>query len=95
MAYFVEIKNGLVVNSIVINDAEIGTELQTSDSIRNQFAQLGYTYDETSDQFVAPQPFLSWVLDTNNIWQAPSAIPNDGKMYRWDESSLAWVVLVG
>lgn len=112
MAYFVEIKNGLVVNLIVINDSEIGTEfpnsetlgqtfiaslgldgmwLQTSDSIRNQFAQIGYTYDSSLDQFIAPKPFESWTLNSNNIWVAPSSKPEGN--YWWNESTLSWVAI--
>ena len=59
--------------------------------IRKQFAGIGYTYDAEADEFVTPQPFASWSLDSNNDWQAPTAKPNDGKMYRWDEASLGWV----
>jgi hypothetical protein len=66
-----------------------------NNNIRKQYAGVGFTYDAIKDQFVTPQPFASWTLDSNNDWQAPTAKPNDGKMYRWDESSLAWVVLAG
>ena len=70
-----------------------GTWIQTSytNKTRKQFAGVGYTYDSVKDQFVAPRPFASWTLDSNNDWQAPTAMPNDGKMYSWDEASLAWV----
>ena len=66
-----------------------------NNNIRKQYAGVGFTYDAIKDQFVTPQPFASWTLDSNNDWQAPTAKPNDGKMYAWEESSLAWVVLVG
>jgi len=74
-----------------------GTWVQTSynNKIRKQYAGIGYTYDAIKDQFVTPQPFASWTLDSNNDWQAPTAKPNDGKMYVWNESSLAWVVVAG
>ena len=66
-----------------------------NNNIRKQYAGIGFTYDPIKDQFVRPQPFASWTLDSNNDWQAPTAKPNDGKMYAWEESSLAWVVLDG
>ena len=74
-----------------------GEWIQTSynNRIRKQYAGIGYTYDSVKDQFVAPRPFASWTLDSNNDWQAPTAMPNDGKMYRWNEASLAWVEVVG
>jgi hypothetical protein len=73
-----------------------GEWIQTSynNRIRKQYAGIGFTYDADADEFVAPQPYPSWSLDSNNDWQAPTAKPNDGKMYRWVESSLAWVEVV-
>jgi hypothetical protein len=62
-----------------------------NNKMRKQFAAIGYTYDEEADQFVKPQPYPSWSLDSNNDWQPPTAKPNNGKMYRWNESSFAWV----
>ena len=58
-------------------------------NIRKQFAGIGFTYDELSDEFVAPQPFASWTLDANNDWQPPTPKP-EGDFY-WDEGSLLWV----
>jgi hypothetical protein len=25
------------------------------------------------------------------LWSAPTPMPNDGKLYSWDEPTLAWV----
>ena len=58
-------------------------------NIRKQYAGIGFTYDAVKDQFVAPQPFPSWTLDSNNDWQAPTPKP-EGSFY-WDEETLAWV----
>ena len=40
-------------------------------NIRYNFAGIGYTWDSENDAFYAPQPFASWSLDENFIWQAP------------------------
>jgi hypothetical protein len=61
--------------------------------IRKQYAGIGYTYNETADVFVSPQPFESWSLDSNYDWQAPVEIPADGKDYLWDEANQVWVEL--
>jgi hypothetical protein len=61
-------------------------------NIRKQYAGIGFTYDESADVFIAPQPFPSWYLDANYDWQAPIAYPADGKHYEWDESNQAWVL---
>ena len=61
-------------------------------TIRKQYASVGYSYNETADVFVAPQPYPSWSLDANYDWQAPIDYPADGKHYEWDESNQAWVL---
>ena len=70
-----------------------GNWIQTSynNNFRKQYAGIGYTYDAVKDQFVAPQPYESWTLDSNNDWQAP--IPKPEGSFYWDEETLAWVEL--
>lgn len=60
-----------------------------NNNIRKQYAGIGYTYDAVNDVFIAPQPFLSWALDDNFDWQAPTPKP-DGDWF-WDEDSLSWI----
>jgi hypothetical protein len=71
-----------------------GVWVQTSynGNIRKQYAGIGYTYDADADEFVAPQPFPSWTLDSNNDWQAPTPKPEGS--FTWDEETLAWVEVV-
>jgi hypothetical protein len=64
-------------------------------NIRKNYAGIGYTYDETLDAFLAPQPYPSWVLDENAQWQAPVPYPTDGKNYSWDEATQSWVEVEG
>ena len=59
---------------------------------RGNYAGIGYTYRADIDAFVPPQPFSSWTLDSNVVWQAPTARPTDEKMYSWDEATQAWVL---
>ena len=60
--------------------------------LRKNYAGIGYTYDATRDAFIAPQPFASWALNEDTcLWDAPTPYPDDGKLYRWDEATLAWV----
>ena len=59
--------------------------------MRKNYAGVGFTYDRTRDAFIPPQPFASWVLDDNTcLWNAPVAMPTDGKLYNWDEATTAW-----
>lgn len=60
--------------------------------LRKNYAGVGYTYDAGRDAFIPPQPFASWTLNEDTcLWDAPTAHPDDGKPYYWDEATLAWV----
>jgi hypothetical protein len=59
-------------------------------TIRKNYAGIGYTYDSVADHFFAPQPYASWIFDTDAKWQAPVEYPIDGKNYIWDENNLEW-----
>ena len=61
---------------------------------RGNFAGIGYTYREDIDAFVPPQPYPSWTLDANVVWQPPVARPTDG-MYLWNEDNQSWEVISG
>ena len=106
MAHFAELdSNNIVLRVIVVADEHEadgenwcnnfagGTWKQTSynNNIRKQFAGIGFTFDAAKDKFIAPQPYPSWALDSDDDWQAPTARPDDDKMYYWDEDTLAWV----
>ena len=63
--------------------------------LRGNYAGVGYTYDAVNDVFVAPPPFQSWILNSSTwLWEAPVAMPADGKMYAWDEPTVAWKEVV-
>jgi len=71
-----------------------------SKSFRKNYAGPGFKYDQNLDAFITPQPYPSWILDTNKgVWNAPVAYPSDmgsindeGKttVYTWDEATLSW-----
>ena len=61
-----------------------------SKALRGNYPGIGYSYDAEKDVFVAPQPFASWVLSADYLWEAPVAMPTDGKSYAWDEATTAW-----
>ncbi len=53
------------------------------------YAGIGYSWDGTG--FAAPEPFPSWSLDENYVWQPPTPYPDDGSVYEWDEDTTSWV----
>ena len=68
-------------------------------ALRANYAGIGYTLDTTVVQngvtgvFYAPQPYPSWVLDTQTYyWEAPVPYPTDGGDYVWDEATQSWVL---
>jgi len=83
-------------------DSSPGTWIQTSYNthgnqhpegrpLRGNYAGVGYTYDATNDVFIAPKPFDSWVINEDTwLWEAPVAMPDDGKVYEWDEETTSW-----
>jgi len=65
--------------------------------IRANYAGIGYTYDpnytigDYVGVFYAPQPYPSWILNTETfLWEAPVAMPTNGKSYAWNEESQSW-----
>ena len=63
--------------------------------LRGNYAGLGFIYDREKDVFYAPQPYPSWTLNQSTwLWESPTPMPQDGKQYRWDESTPDWVEIV-
>ena len=61
-----------------------------NNNIRKQYAGIGYSYDPVRDEFVQPQPFASWSLDSNNDWQPPTPRPLDDGLWAWNEDTQEW-----
>ena len=65
-----------------------------SKALRKNYAGMGFSYNRELDAFIPPKPFASWILnETTGLWEAPTPMPTDGEMYRWDEETTSWVVL--
>lgn len=63
-----------------------------SKALRKNYAGIGFKYDRVRDAFIPPQDFPSWTLNEFScLWEAPTPMQTDGKPYRWDEATLAWV----
>ena len=69
-----------------------GVHVDGGTPLRKNFAGIGFVYDEAKDAFYIPQPYASWTLDEETcLWEAPTAYPDDGKIYNWDEDTTSWV----
>jgi len=105
MAHFAKLNNNIVSEVIVaeknfINSGKVGDEflwLQTSynGNFRKNYAGIGFTYDKSKDAFIPPKPYASWTLVEDTCqWTAPTAYPDDGKMYTWNEDTTNWTEVV-
>ena len=101
MSHFAKLNNNIVTEVIVaeqdfINSGVVGDSfqwIQTSynGNFRGKYAAIGDTWDKVNEVFISPQPHPSWILDADFTWNAPTAYPDDGKSYEWNESTTAWV----
>ena len=105
MSHFAKLNNNVVtevivseqdfINSGAVGDSFLWVQTSYSGSFRKNYAAVGYTYDKTKDAFIAPKPYPSWTLVEDTCqWEAPTAMPDDGQSYSWDEDTTAWAAIV-
>ena len=94
MGNFAKITNGIVTDVIVADQSFINSLADSTDWVENtsNVAGIGYNYDASITTFYPPQPYNSWVLNTETYtWSAPIDKPIDDKIYIWDEENQNWV----
>ncbi len=106
MSHFAKLNNSVVtevivaeqdfINSGAVGDSFLWVQTSYSGSFRKNYAGVGFIYDAGRDAFIAPSPYPSWVLVEDTCqWEAPTAMPDDGKAYEWDEDTTAWKIIEG
>ena len=61
---------------------------------RKNYAAKGMTFNYALDAFIPPKPFASWILNEETcVWDAPIPMPEDDKVYTWNEDTLSWDVI--
>ena len=110
----ISINNSVITDSNGVEQEQLGVDFinklyntrdvwkQTSynNSIRKNYAGVGYTYDQTRDAFIAPKPFNSWILNEDTCrWEAPIPMPEltqeqigNKNYYTWNETILNWEI---
>jgi hypothetical protein len=63
-----------------------------NNKIHGTYAGIGFTYNQSEDIFIAPQPYPSWIR-SGSYWNSPTPRPEDGQFYSWNEATLSWDVL--
>ena len=106
MSHFAKINSSNIVETVIvaeqdfINSGAVGDSflwVQTSynNNFRKNYAGIGYTYDKTRDAFIPPKPYASWTFVEDTCqWTAPTAYPDDGKVYEWNEETTNWTEVV-
>jgi len=57
--------------------------------LRKNFPSEGHLYDGVG--FYEKKYYDSWTFNnTTYLWEPPVARPDDGKMYKWNESTTSW-----
>ena len=63
--------------------------------LRKNYAGIGFSYNSEKDAFIPPKPYPSWILDEETcLWNPPTPMPTDGKIYNWDEATTSWTEFV-
>jgi hypothetical protein len=88
---YAQLVNSIVVN-VIVADADFVAQSELNYVLLTR-GGIDWTYDSTNNVFIAPQPHPSWTLDSNHDWQPPTPRPDDGKMYKWNEAQLEWVLI--
>lgn len=70
-----------------------GIHVNNGIPFRKNYAGVGYSYNADLDAFIPPKPYLSWSLNEGScLWEAPTAYPDDGNRYVWDEEKQVWIL---
>ena len=79
----------LVENNKVINVSVANNDWDSTGWIECGEVGIGWNYDGA--KFYPDQPYSSWTLDSNGVWQPPIPYPADVMRAEWDESQGAWI----
>jgi hypothetical protein len=91
MSKYAEILNNVVVN-VIVADADFVAQSKL-DYVLCTRGGIGWSFDGTN--FIPPQPYPSWTLDSNHDWQPPTPKPVvEGKQYAWFEPNRVWIELI-
>jgi hypothetical protein len=100
MGYFAKVENSVVTGTVEASEDMISGGFLGDSSLYVEYTGgkrspvFGGTYRADINEFINPSPYPSWVLDSNNDWQPPTPKPDDGKLYEWSESVLAWIEII-
>lgn len=98
--YFAKINQDNIVEDVIVAESLDwvvsnfdGNWIETFvDNPNKPMAGVGFEYILDLDIFREVKPFESWILSDNQLfWTAPIPMPQDGKLYDWNEEQVNWV----
>ena len=87
------------------NTRDVWKQTSYNGNIRKNYAGVGFKYDQERDAFIAPKPYVSWILNEDTCqWEAPVAYPETYTLglleednitpvkdpYSWNETTISW-----
>lgn len=94
MSNYAHIINNVVDNIIVCEDSNIslfsGKYIKITELTGE--AKNGGSYNPEKNKFIDPQPYESWTLNEEDVWQSPDGF-SEKEGFWWKESSQEWVAL--
>jgi hypothetical protein len=95
MANFAVLDGENVLNTIVADSKAIAEEVTGKICVEftTEPAEAGGTY--VGGVFIPRKPYASWVLNADNVWEAPVAAPEfnpeNPVLYTWNEETISWI----
>ena len=96
----IKINNDKIVETVIVTDQDYINRLKNSlnwietsytGDFRKNYAGINITWDESRNAFIEPKLHYSWVLNESTCrYDPPTAYPDDGKRYDWNESTTSW-----
>ena len=97
MAHFALINSDNIVENVIVAEQDFIDSGALQSEYPHSFREItkggrGWTWDEAKSTFIAPQPYPSWTLNSDNEWEAPVAEPaaEEGKVHIWNETDQQW-----
>lgn len=93
MALYLKVENNVVTDSIIADKAFIDAGYAGDQSLwfESDKGGIRWIYYPDTKTFMPPKPEGTWVFDESSYtWERPTARPDDGKYYEWDEQAQSW-----
>lgn len=91
--FYSDLKDATVLRTSI--NTRYNEHAEGNTPFRGNYGGIGMVYDAANDMFINPQPYNSWVLNTETAkWEAPVQMPEvEGESYYWNESGQSWELI--